>query len=89
MFELLVVLRPGSLQAACKLSTNFFHAFRLQAFRLQAFLLQAFRKPALSKALPSEGHIAKPVFSNTSWCSWPCRLRKHPRSLSNYLNGLR
>ena len=79
MFELLVVLRPGSLQAAWKLSTNFLHAFRFKAFR----------KPALSKALPSEGHIAKPVFSNTSWCSWPCRLRKHPRSLSEYLNGLR
>jgi hypothetical protein len=84
MFELLVVLRPGSLQAACKLSTNFLHAFRLKAFRLQAF-----RKPALSKALPSEGHIAKPVFSNTSWCSRPHRLGKHPRSLSKYLNGLR
>ena len=89
MFELLVILRPGSLQAACKLSKNFLHAFRLKAFRLQAFRLQAFRKPALSKALPDEGHNAKPVFSNTSWCSWQRRPGKHRHSLPKLLNGLR
>ena len=79
MFGQLVVLKPGVF-ASCLLA--FYKFFTLFSYDL----LQPFRKPALCEALPDEGHNAKPVFSNTSWCSWQRRLCKKGNTPAVFLN---